>query len=142
MRVYFTYVIAVVLAAAILYAGYRTKPESKVWLVALAVPAIIMLLAVSNHMRINTTTLEFAGDRLKFQSGVLSKTSRSVPLAKVQDVTVSQSLGQRILGLGDLTIETAGEAGRMQIKEIGSPKVVSEQILDRVAEFHPNRKNT
>jgi uncharacterized membrane protein YdbT with pleckstrin-like domain len=51
-------------------------------------------------------------------------------LHKVQDVTVHQTLGQRLLGLGDLTIETAGETSRLTIREISSPREVAERILD------------
>jgi uncharacterized membrane protein YdbT with pleckstrin-like domain len=136
------YFVVAALAAIILYAGFSAGVQSNSWMIALVVPAIILISTLWNHIRINHTYMAFAGDRLKFESGVFARTSRSVPLAKVQDVTVSQSLGQRILGLGDLTIETAGEDGRLQMKEIRSPRVVSEQILDRVAEYHPNRKNS
>ncbi|MBL8228923.1 MAG: PH domain-containing protein [Bryobacterales bacterium] len=137
-----TYISAVLLTAVIAYIGFSAKLKSNLWMVAFAAPAFLMALAASKHMRAAFTTMELAGDRLKFESGMLSKTSRSVPLSKVQDVTVSQTIGQRILGLGDLTIETAGETGRLRMIEINSPRVVAEKILDRVAELNPNRKTS
>lgn len=137
-----TYISAVLLTAVIAYIGFSSKLKSDAWMVAFLIPAIMMLAAASKHMRAAFTTMELAGDRLKFESGMLSKTSRSVPLSKVQDVSVSQTVGQRLLGLGDLTIETAGESGRLKMQEINSPRVVAEKILDRVAELNPNRKTS
>jgi uncharacterized membrane protein YdbT with pleckstrin-like domain len=137
-----TYIIAVLLTAVIAYLGFSSKLKSDAWMIAFLVPAVMMLAAAWKHMRAAFTIMELAGDRLKFESGMLSKTTRSVPLSKVQDITVSQTISQRLLGLGDLTIETAGETGRLIMQEISSPRVVAEKILDRVAEMNPNRKTS
>jgi hypothetical protein len=48
----------------------------------------------------------------------------------VQDVTVRQSVAQRIYGIGDLTIETAGETSRLTFPNIDSPQQVADQIID------------
>jgi len=37
--------------------------------------------------------------------------SRNIPLTKIQDVTVSASIPQRLLGFGDLLIDNASELG-------------------------------
>lgn len=124
---------AVILALAIFFLlrGF----DSAVRLGALVVPLALIAMAVKKMVLAKYTRLEMSGDRLKYETGMASRSTRSMPLAKVQDVTVKQSLGQRVLGLGDLTIETAGEAGGLTIQEIASPRVVAERILDRVAEL-------
>ncbi|MBI4905808.1 MAG: PH domain-containing protein [Acidobacteria bacterium] len=124
---------AVILAIAIFF-GLRSF-DTGVRLGALIVPMALIASAVKRMVTARYTLLEMAGDRLKLETGMTSRNTRSMPLTKVQDVTVKQSLGQRILGLGDLMIETAGEAGGLTIREISSPRVVAEQILDRVAEL-------
>ncbi len=134
-----TYVSAVVLAAVIWYFG--SGFQNKYWMAAFAIPAWMALTAGMKHIRSNFTTVEIAGDRLKFEDGMFSKLTRSVPLHKVQDVTVRQTLSQRLLGLGDLSIETAGETSRLTICEIGSPRVVAEQILDLVSGKGSRKKN-
>ncbi|MCS7026231.1 MAG: PH domain-containing protein [Bryobacteraceae bacterium] len=134
------YAFALLLTAGIAWLGWSSSFRTNWWMLAFAVPALLIVLAASRHLRAVFTTLELVGDRLKFESGMLAKTSRSVPLSKVQDVTVSQTFGQRLLGIGDLTIETAGETGRLHMPEINSPREVAEKILDRVAEQNPNRK--
>ena len=51
-------------------------------------------------------------------------------IKKVQDVRVDQTLGQRILGMGDISIETAGDSSRLTMRSIDRPQVVADQILD------------
>lgn len=126
-----TYTVAVLLAAAITYLGLSQNPKSNLWYATYGVPALIFGIALKKHLGIMFIRMEVEGDRLKYETGMLSRTSRSVPLAKVQDVTVSQSLGQRILGLGDLSIETAGESSRITIHDIADPRGTAEQILSR-----------
>jgi putative membrane protein len=123
-----TYISALALAALILYCGMGLS--NNFWMAAFVVPAWMLASAGLKHIRSNFTTIEIGGDRLKFEDGMFSKLTRSVPLHKVQDVTVHQTLGQRLLGLGDLTIETAGETSRLTIREISSPREVAERILD------------
>ena len=42
---------------------------------------------------------------------------------------VRQSFGQRILGVGDLMLESAGESGGMAIMNLDSPREIADQIL-------------
>ena len=74
--------------------------------------------------------LTIAGGKMKFEQGMLSKSTRNLELAKIQDVRVDQSLGNRLLGLGDLTLETAGESGSLTIRKIDRPQQVDDQILE------------
>lgn len=136
-----SYAVAAVLTIALAgFGGAMLAGWSWYWLVFF-VPGIIALRAAIRHFQSRFTLLEIEGDRMKYESGIFSRTTRSMPLAKVQDVTVNQSFGQRLVGIGDLSIETAGEAGRLTIHAIGSPRQVAEQILDRVSAHSPDRKN-
>lgn len=128
---------AVLVAGAVAYLTSVYPFKGSVYLYLL--PALIALRGVWGHLAAGMTTLDMAGDRLQYESGLLSKTTRSIPLLKVQDVTVQQTLGQRMLGLGDLSIETAGESSRLTIREINSPRVVAERILDKVGSLDPGR---
>ncbi|HEU4884794.1 MAG TPA: PH domain-containing protein [Longimicrobium sp.] len=48
------------------------------------------------------------GDELLLRSGVLNRQNRVIPLARVQNVEVRQSLAQRVFGVAELRVETAG----------------------------------
>ena len=51
-------------------------------------------------------------------------------LSKVQDVRFDQTFGQRIIGTGDLSVETAGGSSRIEMDSIDRPKDVAENILN------------
>jgi uncharacterized membrane protein YdbT with pleckstrin-like domain len=93
-----------------------------------AVVALLLLWPAERHIRRQSTRLILTGDKLRYESGFLSKTTRTISLAKVQDVSVHQSVGQRITGTGDLAIETAGEASRLTVLSIDSPQRLADQI--------------
>lgn len=133
------YALALMLTGVVLYYYWTAKKNKPYWLAGLVLPAGVAISAASRHVRTRFNTLELAGDRLKLEVGMASKTSRSVPLAKVQDVTVSQSLGQRMLGIGDVSVVTAGEGGSLTMPDVNDPKSVAEKILDKVAAANPNR---
>jgi uncharacterized membrane protein YdbT with pleckstrin-like domain len=59
-----------------------------------------------------------------------SKSTRIIQLPKVQDVRVVQSFMQRILGVGDISIETAGENSRLVVENLDQPQRLAEQITD------------
>ena len=124
-----TYWLAVLLAAAIFaYSYVDSAPLHIRWL--LLVPALFAVWAVVLHLARLFTKLTIAGGRLRYESGVLSKSTRTMELAKVQDVRVDQSLGQRMLNVGNLSIETAGETSRLTIANIDRPNDVAEKILE------------
>ncbi|QZP38052.1 PH domain-containing protein [Halobaculum magnesiiphilum] len=54
--------------------------------------------------------LERVGDELRYERGLLGRYSGTVPLSKVQTVTVSENAVMRRLGYASLAIETAGYA--------------------------------
>ena len=116
-------------ALAILIEVYRkTADPTLVYLQA--IPAFLFLWTLIRHLGLNYTTLTVGGGKLRYQSGVLSRSTRTMEIKKVQDVRVDQTLGQRMLGIGDISIETAGDSSRLTMKSIDRPHAVAEQILD------------
>lgn len=124
-----TYWLSILMAVVILaYGSLETSPRWIKWL--LVVPGLLVLGAIVKHLARLFTRLTIAGERLRYEAGVLSKTTRTMELAKVQDVRVDQTLAQRMLNLGSLSIETAGETSRMTIANIDAPNDVAETILE------------
>ncbi len=85
-------------------------------------------MALPRYLRWATTHFVLTTDRLIFRSGVLSKLSREIPLERVNDVTFSQSLWERLIGAGDLFIESAGERGQSVFQDIPKPEAVQVEI--------------
>ena len=97
----------------------------------MAVPPLLFLWPLSRAMRRRFTKTTISGDRLRFESGLAAKTTRNIQISKIQDVRVDQSVKQRMFGVGDLSIETAGEASRLTIHNVDNPQDLADEILNR-----------
>ena len=106
---------------------YESLP---VW--SLAIPVLIFLWPGIRALRRRLTCTVISGDRLRYESGVTSKTTRNIQLSKVQDVRVDQHLLQRLWNVGNLSIETAGEASRLTIPNVDRPQSLADEIMNRV----------
>lgn len=124
------YILSLIAAVAIaVYLLLTHNSDGRMWALLL-LPAIAIIFAGIRHLRRRLTKLTITGDRLRFESGLFSKTTRTMELAKVQDVRVDQTLGQRMLNIGDLSLETAGETSRMVMQSIDRPQETAEHILE------------
>jgi uncharacterized membrane protein YdbT with pleckstrin-like domain len=86
---------------------------------------------MSRMMRRRFTKTSITGDRLRFESGMTSKTTRNIQISKIQDVRVDQRMSQRMFNVGDLSIETAGEASRLTVHNVDGPQALADEILNR-----------
>ena len=78
-------------------------------------------------------------DRLIYRHGVLSKHGIEIPLERVNTVFFSQSILERMVGSGDLVIESAGELGRQDFSNVRKPSAVQNEIHKQM-EANENRK--
>jgi uncharacterized membrane protein YdbT with pleckstrin-like domain len=92
--------------------------------------SLLILWPLSKALRRQFTKMAIEGEKLYYETGGLTKQTRIIQIPKIQDVRVHQSLGQRMFGVGDLSIETAGEASRLTIGNIDQPRALAEQILE------------
>jgi uncharacterized membrane protein YdbT with pleckstrin-like domain len=72
-----------------------------------------------------------SGDRLRFEMGAASKVTRNIQLSKVQDVRVDQGVFQRMLGIGNISIETSGETSRLTIPNVDRPQSIADELMNR-----------
>jgi len=84
-------------------------------------------LALWPWLRWRTTHYVFTNERVLLREGVLSRQGRDIPLGRINDVSFSHSLLERMLGCGTLTIESAGERGQVVLVDL--PKVERTQSV-------------
>ena len=89
---------------------------------------ILLAFTLPRYLRWITTHFVLTTDRLIFRSGVLAKLSREIPLERLNDVTFTQSLWERLIGAGDLLIESAGERGQSVFENVPHPEAVQLEI--------------
>jgi uncharacterized membrane protein YdbT with pleckstrin-like domain len=79
-----------------------------------------------------TTNFVLTTDRLIYRRGVLAKHGREIPLERVNDITFNQSVVERMLGAGDLLIESGGERGQQSFSNISRPAAVQNEIYRQI----------
>ncbi|MEO5925527.1 MAG: PH domain-containing protein [Bryobacteraceae bacterium] len=124
------YACALLLALAI--AAYILSSEAadaRLWAL-LTIPAALALYLVIQHLAKTYTQLTIESGRLRYESGMLSKSTRTMDLAKLQDVRVDQSASQRLMGIGDLSIESAGNTSQIVMLSIDRPQEAADRILE------------
>ena len=121
------YVLAILIAAVGIWAYFTYAADKPRWILAFLL--IFFIPPLRMQMMRRMITLRLHDDHLTMESGFFSRTRRTLDMAKVQDVTVRQSFGQRILGVGDLMLESAGESGRMAILNVDSPRDLADTII-------------
>ena len=94
-----------------------------------AIAALVILVPIRRHIRRQSVKMTIAGDKLRYEEGLLSKTTRNVQLSKIQDVRVDQSIGQRLLGVGDISIETSGETSRLEMDNLDRPQTIADDLV-------------
>ena len=95
------------------------------------VPPLLLLWPAMRAMRRQFTRTTITGDRLRYEVGMASKSTRTIQLSKLQDVRVDQRLMQRMFNVGDLSLETSGETSRLTIPNVDNPQAVADDILNR-----------
>ena len=119
-------VVGVGAAWVVMPAGDLQQPAR----LAVGVLGLVVLLAtvVGRVLRWATTHFVLTTERLIFRSGVVAKFGREIPLERINDVTFSQSLFERLIGAGDLLLESAGEHGQSRFSNIRDPEAVQLEI--------------
>ncbi len=97
----------------------------------LLAPPVLLLWPAARALKRRFTRTVISGDRLRYETGVTSKSTRNIQLSKIQDVRVDQRLMQRILSIGNLSIETAGETSRLTILNVDNPQELADEIMNR-----------
>jgi len=96
---------------------------------------------VIRYMKWATTNFVITSDRIIFRSGVLAKSGIEIPLERVNNVLFSQSIFERLLGAGDLLIESGGEDGQQRFSDIRRPERVQNLIHSQM-EINERRRFT
>ena len=91
------------------------------------------------YLKWSTTNFVLTSDRLISRVGILAKEGLEIPLERINTVFSSQSVFERIVGAGDLAIESAGERGTQHFTDIRKPAIVQKEIYVQI-ENNENRK--
>jgi uncharacterized membrane protein YdbT with pleckstrin-like domain len=133
--VYLGYAAAVIAAFALVVLltafvpGYAPLAGVVVGILLLFIPAYF-------HVKQKMIRYTLTGSTIEVDRGLVSRTTQNIPLGRVQDVTVSATVFQRLLGYGDISIDNASEAGgKVVLDNIDSPRKYAELILKQMQQL-------
>ncbi len=129
---------AVAAVAAVLIvvipAGSLAAP-ARIGVGGLALLAALLWFVVP-FLRWQTTTYQLTTRRLRLRRGILSRSGRDFPLIRISDVSFSHGLIDRLLGCGQLVVESAGEHGQLVLTEIPQVEQVQATLFQLVEDEH------
>ena len=123
--------------AALIPAG---EQQGLLRLLVIAVAVVLLLvLVLVPLLRWRTTHYVITTHRVLFREGILARRGRDIGLSRITDVSYSQSVWERIINSGTVTIESAGDSGATVLKQIPDSDGV-QQLLNHMVEEDSDRR--
>ncbi len=96
---------------------------------------LVLVIAVLRPvLRWRTTHYVVTTHRVLLREGVLARRGRDIALSRIADVSYRQTLGQRLVSSGTLTIETVGDGGATVLERVPDSDGVQQLLVQLVEE--------
>ena len=122
---------AVVVLLLVDVAGRAVVPADLRLLATLAAVAGLGLWAIAAYMLWSAASLIITDQRVILEQGILRRSSKVIPLDRVQDVSTAQTLLGRLLDYGVVEIDAAGAGGVQRFPYVGSPERLRDHVFLR-----------
>ena len=109
-------------------AMFKNNPLGFILAVVLIPAAVGIIILMVWYLRCKATRLEFTGDDLVLERGLLSKNRTELDVGRIRTVNVYQSFFNRIFGVGQISIYTAGDDPEIDVKGLPNPHDLRELI--------------
>ncbi len=130
---------AIVIGIVILAAGPDGNAGTFLHWLAIVLLVVTALWLIGRYLKWITTNFVITSHRLIFRQGVFAKSGIEIPLDRVNNVNFSQGIFERILGAGDLLVESGGEDGQQRFTDIRHPDRV-QNLVHAQMEGHAVRR--
>lgn len=97
------------------------------WSVAVAL-GLWLVLALRGVVAWWATTYVLTTERIVVRQGLLARRGTEIPLESITNVLFSQGALERLLGYGDVVVESAGSQGQSQLQDIPDPEAFQSEI--------------
>jgi membrane protein YdbS with pleckstrin-like domain len=100
--------------------------------IALVLCAIFFIYPIRLHIENKRVVYSLTTIAVEIEEGIFSTNTRNIPLRHIQDVTVKESFKERIIGIGDVLIDSAAATGKITMDNINNPRKYADMILDQL----------
>jgi uncharacterized membrane protein YdbT with pleckstrin-like domain len=142
---YFANSVATTVGVLIVWMFLSSKIDRGFWNFIPTVSSFAFLIAalwvVYKYVQWRSTHFAVTGARVIYQQGFIAKKGVEIPLERVNNVNFSQTIIERVLGAGDLLIESGGQDGQQRFSDILRPQEVKKVILEQVERRIDRRNN-
>jgi uncharacterized membrane protein YdbT with pleckstrin-like domain len=83
---------------------------------------------VLKYFEWNFTHFVVTDDRVIYRTGVLSKRGVEIPMERINNINFHQGMFERLIGAGDLDIESAGKDGQSHFDDVWHPDGVQQEL--------------
>lgn len=132
-------VAAIVISFVVVLLGPEGGFGTALSILALALLLVTLGVFLVRLLGWSNTNFVLTSDRVVTRRGVLTKSGIEIPLDRINTVFFDQRLIERMVGAGDLGIESAGERGTETFENIRKPAIVQREIYVQM-EGNENRK--
>ena len=121
-----TYFFCLVLIAAVVVAYYFTPDRPVLILSAIVVP---LLFAIVRWWQTRSQKYEITTERIRTSTGLLSRRTSELELYRVRDYTIIEPFWLRLIGRGNLVIETADRStGNLVLRAVPAVSALKDQV--------------
>ena len=124
--------VVVTLVATVVVATATSISALKYILAALLLLTVLWLLI--RYARWISTSLVLTNHRLVHRSGILAKSGREIPLDHINDISYRQRIFERLIGAGDVVIESAGRESQEVFEDLPKPGRIQNEIYRQIDE--------
>ncbi|MBK8470531.1 MAG: PH domain-containing protein [Candidatus Phosphoribacter sp.] len=109
------------------------------WIAVIGAVLLALPLVLVPFLRWRTTHYVLTSHRVMVRKGILSKSGKDITLSKITDVSFRQSLLDRIIRSGTLTIESAGDSADELLRNVPRSDEV-QQLINRLIDVDSTRR--
>jgi len=99
------------------------------FLIAVIGASVFFIMPIIRHIRLKHTVYTLTPTKVEIRTGILSKSTQSIPLHHIDNVEVSETLKERMIGIGDVLIDSAALDSKMVMNNIRNPREYADMIM-------------
>jgi uncharacterized membrane protein YdbT with pleckstrin-like domain len=123
--------VVTVVASILLISVHGFLHDYGLW-VTTGLAVVSLLWFAGRYWRWTTTEFIVTSDRLIRRDGIFAKNGKEIPLERLNDISYHQTAFERIIGTGDLMIESAGKSGQEVFPDLPKPGLVQNEIYRQI----------
>jgi len=95
---------------------------------------LLFLIPAYYHFRQKLVRYRLTETKLEIDTGLIARSTRNIPIRRIQDVTVASGVTQRVLGFGNIEIDNASEeGGKVVLRNIDDPRRFADMLLKQMS---------